>query len=61
MSSSCDKSSCAGCTSNCSERKTDFHEPYNSLSNIKKVISVVSGKGGVGKSLVTSSLAVCLA
>ena len=61
MSSSCDKSSCAGCTSNCSERKTDFHEPYNSLSNIKKVISVVSGKGGVGKSLVTSSLAVSLA
>lgn len=59
--SSCDKSSCASCTSNCSERKTDFHEPYNSLSNIKKVISVMSGKGGVGKSLVTSSLAVSLA
>ena len=35
-------------------------EPANSLSDIKKVIAVVSGKGGVGKSMVTSSLAVMM-
>lgn len=34
-----------------------MHEPMNMYSNIKKVIGVVSGKGGVGKSLVTASLA----
>ena len=35
-------------------------EPQNALSDIKKVIAIVSGKGGVGKSLVTSSLAVAM-
>lgn len=54
--SSCDKSKCSSCSSKCDER--DFHELPNSLSSIKKVISVISGKGGVGKSMVTSSLAV---
>ncbi len=54
-------SNCSSCSSNCSDRKTDFHEPHNKLSNIKKVISIMSGKGGVGKSFVTSSLAVALA
>lgn len=34
-----------------------MHEPANSLSHIKKVIGVVSGKGGVGKSMVTASIA----
>ena len=49
---------CSTCSSNCSSRKQDFREPQNPLSNVKKVIGVVSGKGGVGKSMVTSLLAV---
>ncbi len=48
---------CSSCSSNCSERKTDFKEKQNEFSNVKKVIGIVSGKGGVGKSLVTSMLA----
>lgn len=51
---------CSSCKSNCSERKPskkDFLKPMNKYSNIKKVIGVVSGKGGVGKSLVTCLLA----
>ena len=56
---------CSTCGESCSERssapKTDFLEPCNSLSTIKQVIAVVSGKGGVGKSLVTSSLAAAMA
>ena len=49
---------CEGCASagNCSE-KTDFREKLHEGSCVKKVIGVVSGKGGVGKSLVTSLLA----
>ena len=46
---------CSTCSSNCSER--DLHVPAGQFSDIKKVIGVVSGKGGVGKSLVTSLLA----
>lgn len=50
---------CEGCTENCSERtKESFLEKPNEMNHIKKVIGVVSGKGGVGKSLVTSLLAV---
>lgn len=50
---------CEGCTENCSEHtKESFLEKPNEMSHIKKVIGVVSGKGGVGKSLVTSLLAV---
>lgn len=50
---------CEGCTENCSERtKESFLEKSNEMSHLKKVIGVVSGKGGVGKSLVTSLLAV---
>ena len=37
-----------------------MYEPLNALSNVKHVIGVVSGKGGVGKSLVTSMLAVLM-
>ena len=48
---------CSSCNKDCSERK-DFKEKQNDLSNIKKVIGIVSGKGGVGKSLVTSLLSV---
>ncbi len=49
---------CSTCSSNCSERKAEsLLAPQNQLSDVKKVIAVVSGKGGVGKSLVTSLLA----
>jgi Mrp family chromosome partitioning ATPase len=44
----------------CSSRKENLKEPANQYSNIKHVLGVVSGKGGVGKSLVTSELAVKL-
>ena len=46
---------CSSCSSSCSEKK-DLHVPCNEYSKVKKVIGVVSGKGGVGKSLVTSML-----
>ena len=52
---------CSTCTADCDSRqmtKEDFLEKLNDLSSVKKVIGVVSGKGGVGKSLVTSLLAV---
>ena len=53
---------CSGCDKDCSERKpTDFSAHLNEYSSVKKVIGVVSGKGGVGKSLVTSLLAVSAA
>ncbi len=56
--STCDKASCEGCPSNkANQGSASFKEPMNKASNIKKVIGVVSGKGGVGKSFVTSSLA----
>lgn len=49
---------CSSCTANCSAKdKKDFLEPINQYSSIKHVIGVVSGKGGVGKSMITSSLA----
>lgn len=51
---------CEGCTSACSSKKQDLHEPANEYSRIKRVIGVVSGKGGVGKSLVTSALSVIM-
>ena len=49
---------CSTCSSKCS--KADLIEPQNKASNVKKIIGVVSGKGGVGKSLVTSMLAVTM-
>ena len=53
---------CSSCGESCGERTSpqDFRKPANELSSIQKVIAVVSGKGGVGKSLVTSSLAVAM-
>ena len=52
---------CSSCGENCSSRDPkSFLEKPNELSSIKKVIGVVSGKGGVGKSIVTSMLAVLL-
>ena len=51
---------CSTCSQSCSSRTEpqDLHEKLNDLSSVKKVIAVVSGKGGVGKSLVTSAMAV---
>lgn len=51
---------CSTCASNCASRTEpqDLHEKPNEYTHVKKMIGVVSGKGGVGKSLVTSLLAV---
>ena len=59
MSRNCSHN-CAECHSDCNERTApqSLLEPLNKNSSVKKVIGVVSGKGGVGKSLVTSMLAV---
>ena len=53
---------CSSCGENCPSRQNpaDFREQPHQLSHVKKVIGIVSGKGGVGKSLVTSMLAVLL-
>ena len=53
---------CSSCGENCPSRQQpqSFLEKTNDLSHVKKVIGVVSGKGGVGKSLVTSLLATSL-
>lgn len=52
---------CSGCSENCAERDPkSFIENPHELSHIKKVIGVVSGKGGVGKSLVTCMSAVLM-
>jgi len=48
---------CSSCSQNCSERKESLKEPLNAHSSVKKLYAIVSGKGGVGKSLVTSLLA----
>ncbi len=62
MSENCNQS-CSSCAEDCAERKeerTDFSAKPHELSSIKRVIGIVSGKGGVGKSLVTSMLAVAM-
>ena len=53
---------CSTCSSNCSSREKpqSLLVPANALSEVKHVVGIVSGKGGVGKSLVTSMLAVLL-
>ena len=48
---------CASCSSNCGA-ENDLHEKLNEFSTVRHVIGVVSGKGGVGKSMVTSNMAV---
>lgn len=55
----CSPSDCAGCAhaDSCGSKPQDMREPANPFSHINKVIAVVSGKGGVGKSMVTASLA----
>lgn len=55
--------SCSSCQATCSSRKgeqQDLKEPLNPYSKVKKVIGIVSGKGGVGKSFVTSYISVLL-
>jgi Mrp family chromosome partitioning ATPase len=54
--STCSKESCEGCEKN----PKRFLEATNELNTIKRVIGVVSGKGGVGKSLVTAMLSVLI-
>ena len=53
---------CESCGSNCSgkgEKESLLAKP-NELTNVKKIIGVVSGKGGVGKSLITAMAAVAM-
>ena len=50
---------CESCSQKCGEQ--DLHQKLNQFSSIKKVVAVGSGKGGVGKSSVTSLLAVMMA
>ena len=54
---------CSSCGASCGERTEpqDLRKPANPLSHIGKVIAVVSGKGGVGKSAVTCTLAAAMA
>ncbi|MBQ1263819.1 MAG: Mrp/NBP35 family ATP-binding protein [Oscillospiraceae bacterium] len=60
MSEAC-SGSCESCAQNCSERKAEsLLEKQNAHSDIKHVIAVVSGKGGVGKSTVTSMMALAM-
>ena len=56
--SSC-SGSCSSCASagTCSSKKVDMRIKPNEYTHVKKVIGIVSGKGGVGKSMVTASLA----
>ena len=58
-SSGCSPESCSSCAhaGSCSSAKKDLKALANPYSQVKKVIGVVSGKGGVGKSMVTASLA----
>lgn len=57
MSTECSHD-CGNCSEKCESR--DMHEKLNPASSVKKTIGIVSGKGGVGKSLVTSLLAVAM-
>ncbi len=57
--SGCSKESCEGCPS--ANKPQSFLEEMNIYSDVKHVVGIVSGKGGVGKSMVTASLANLLA
>jgi Mrp family chromosome partitioning ATPase len=60
MSENCNQN-CSSCSENCADRKESqqtFLEKPHEMSNVKKVIGIISGKGGVGKSMVTSLVAV---
>lgn len=56
---SCSAETCAGCAhaGTCESKKVDMKVAPNEYTHVKKVIGVISGKGGVGKSMVTASLA----
>lgn len=58
-STGCSKESCEGCPS--ANKPQSFQEELNIYSEVKHVVGIVSGKGGVGKSMVTASLANLLA
>ncbi|MCC8141267.1 MAG: Mrp/NBP35 family ATP-binding protein [Lachnospiraceae bacterium] len=65
MSSACDDCAAAGSceaqeNGGCGEGPQSLQEQLNACSSVKKVIAVISGKGGVGKSFVTASLATAL-
>ena len=51
---------CSNCSADCASRNAPQHEPPHAKSHIKKVIGVVSGKGGVGKSMTSAMLAVAM-
>ena len=60
MSETCNND-CSSCSESCADRKeqqTDFKAKLNELSKVGKVYGVLSGKGGVGKSMITSMMAV---
>lgn len=59
MSESCN-GNCSTCGESCGERKEDLMVQAHPKSNVKKVIAVMSGKGGVGKSTVSAMLAVAM-
>ncbi len=59
MSNNC-SGDCSNCSSHCEEKKESFIVPTGEFNSIKHTVAVVSGKGGVGKSMVTSMLAVLL-
>lgn len=52
---------CSSCSSDCASRQAPPHEKPHAKSTIRHTLGVISGKGGVGKSIVTSMLAVALA
>jgi Mrp family chromosome partitioning ATPase len=56
---SCSAESCSSCAQagNCPSKKVDMKIAPNEYTHVKKVIGIISGKGGVGKSMVTASLA----
>lgn len=57
--SDCQSGGCSSCSKDCASRQGGIpKEPLHQKSNVKKVIAVMSGKGGVGKSLTTGLLAV---
>lgn len=62
MSENCNPQNCSSCPSagNCNSQPKSMLEEPNKMSNIGKVIGVVSGKGGVGKTLVSSLLSVSM-
>ena len=51
---------CSNCSADCASRNAPQHEPPHANSHIKKVIGIVSGKGGVGKSMTSAMLAVAM-